>query len=272
MDDGIKPRIDLKDAELILQQAKTHLDKGESVKAMQTAKKANKTVDRTVDSFHDAISAVENLRRVIDDARAAGVKTGEADELLGKANSALISGSYSDVHAMTRRGYNALQSASFLPGRDLAVNTKVEYDQGRTTLAIRLENNTDFTIRHLKIRPDLKDTPFLQEGEKSVPIKPNKEEKVIYDLTATTLPGADSDERLVFGRDITVETSLRSITKENRIIYVVWVTNNTPEALLNLKVSPKIPEALVPDSPEKSIDQILPSEKKQIVFELSVKQ
>ena len=266
-----KPKIDLKDAEGILQRAKSHLDKGESLKAIQVAKKADRTVDKTVDEFQNAVSAVENARRVIEDARRSGAPVGDADELLAKANAALITGSYSDVHQLTRQSYTAIQKASFLPGRDLTVDTKVEYNQGKTTLAIKVENNTEFSIRNLKVAPDLNNTPFLQESDKTIHLKPHREEKVVYELTSTVLPGTDIKEQLMIGRDVTVETSLRSLTGENKIIYVVWVVNNTTEAITGLKIAPRLPEGLMPDSKEKTIDQLLPSEKKQIIFELSAR-
>jgi hypothetical protein len=270
MDDK-KPKIDLKEAEVILQQAKAHLDRGQSLKAMQVAKKADKTVDRTVDNFKDAISSVENARRVIDEARRSGAPVGDAEELLQKANMALLSGSYAEVHELTRKSYTSIQKASFLPGRDLTVETKVEYNQGKTTLAIKVENNTDFSIRNLKVAPDLNNTPFLQETEKNVHLKPHKEEKVVYELTSTVIPGTDIKEGLVIGRDVTVETSLRALTTENKIIYVVWVTNNTSAAITGIRITPALPDAFLPDTSEKIIDQILPSEKKQLVFELSMK-
>jgi hypothetical protein len=265
-----KPKIDLKDAESILQLAKAHLDKGESIKAISTAKKANKVVDKTTEDFKEAVGAVENTRRVIEDAKSAGIKTQEAEEFLNKANSALISGTYMEVHPMTRKSYTALQSASIVPGRDVSVNTIIMYDQGKTTLSVTVENNTEFHVRTLKLKPDFSNTPFLQEGEKSLSLKPNKEEKVIYELTPTSLPGTEGGESPIIGKEITLETSLRPIAKENRIIYVVWVTNNTAEAITGLKITPNLPEILIPDAPVKIIDQILPSEKKQVVFELAL--
>lgn len=270
MDDK-KPKIDLKDAETILQDAKSHLDKGESIKAIQTAKKADKTVDKISDDFKGAISSVENARRIIDDAKRSGIKTQEAEEWLDKANLALISGKYSEVNKTTKQSYTALQRASFLLGRDLSINAKVESQQGKVKMTVNVENNTDFLIKTLKIMPDLNDTPFLQEGERSFSLKPNKEEKIIYDLTSTNLPGSGDANQPIIGRDVTLEMSLRPLPRENKIIYVVWVTNNTNEVILNLMVTPKLPAFFIPDSAGKLINQILPNEKKQVVFNLELR-
>lgn len=271
MEEGEKPAIVLTDAEKMLLQAKAHLEKGRAIKAFQAAKRANTNVERTVNEFDAAITSVENVRRLIEEARQGGVKVQDAEELLGKANNALISGTYADVHLYSRQSYSALQRQSFLVGRDISVNAKVEYDQGKTTLQIKVENNSEFTIKELKIQPDLNNSPFLQEGEKSVALKTGRDEKVTYELTSTVAPDADSKETVVPGRDVVLETSLRPIPNENRIVYIVWVMNNTAELMQGIRIAPRLPDELQPDAQVKVIDQLLPNEKKQVVFELAPK-
>jgi hypothetical protein len=266
-----KPKIELKDAEAILKEAKGHLDKGKSIKALQIVKKADRTIDKTKDAFQMAIDSVENARHAVEEAKKAGLDTAAASEFLDQANNALLSGQYGDVRNFTRQCYTSMQKAMFIPGRELSVATKLEYIQGKTTLAITVENNTEYTIKTLKIQPELNNTPFLQETEMKVDLKPHREQKVVYNLTSTVGTGVDAKEKLLIGRDVTVETMLRTITKENKVIYAVWVTNNTADVISGLKIAPRLPEAFTPDSLEKIIDNLMPSEKKQIIFELGLR-
>lgn len=271
MVDDRKPKIILKDAETLLQQAKTHLDKGEPIKAIQTAKKADRTINRTAADFERAVLALENARKVVEEARRNGIDTGLADDLLSKAGTALINGRYSEVIPQTRKAFTALQSASFIPGRDLTVNTKITYDHGKIRMSVDIENKTDFQIRTLRVKPDFTNTNFLQENERTLSLKPGRTETVEYNLTPTTLPGIGKKNSPAIGRDITVETTLRKLTKENKIIYAVSVTNNTAEAITNIAVRPNLSQEYIPDMPVKSIDHLMPGEKKQVVFELELR-
>jgi hypothetical protein len=260
----------LVEAEMLLEEARMQLNKGKSLKALRLTKRARSCIENVAVTYKQAKDAIARARNLIDEVRRTGGNTSEAEQLLDNADRALSQKDYRNVYFYASQSFHAALMLVLVPGRDITVKTAINSKEGKTAYEISIENNTDKPVRNLHIFPDLVKDPYVPVPEKVVTLKPGKEKKIVFDLKLK-----DSYEKregdLVPGKDISVQTLLRPIHQENRIVYTIWIKNDKDEVLRNIRVIPNLPEILELYEKEKIIDELRPQETKGLVFELRVR-
>lgn len=265
--DKVKTAIDFSEAEALLSEAKRYLNKGKTLKALRVSRKALASVHKARKSHSRALGHISQAQLKIAEARKRGVDTTQAEDFLAQAQAALANYQYLEVFTFAKQSALAVDLADFVPGRDISIKTTMDFKEGRTTYEIVLENNTDTHIQRLKILPDLLDTPFQQEEERVVSLKPRKEERVMFDLQFQDIRA----DAIIPGKDVTIQSTLRPGTEEGKIVYSVWMKNNTAQPISGLRIFPRLPDVLIPDSKEKVIELLNPQETKLVAFEVHIR-
>jgi hypothetical protein len=262
-------KVDVSDAEQLLQEAKKQLANRKTLKALKLTKRARETLHRKMMLHQHLTSSIAKVQLAITEARKKGIDTSDAERLLESANSAMSAGRYNEVSTLAQECIDNLKAAGILPGRDLTLRTTIDFKHGYTIYEIRVENNTQFHIRKLKVSPELPEIPVDKSVEQSTALKPSKDAKLVFEVS--TPIEKENPETLLPGKDISIQTVLQPIRAENRIVYSVWVKNMRSTPITGIRVVPNLPPQLVPDANVKIIDVLNPQETKAVVFEVYFK-